>query len=49
VINGAKNKIATAENLSDDDLEKLHAKYRKRADSTLASLQSRQSRRGRRK
>lgn len=49
VMNGAKNKIATAEDLSDEDLEKLHAQYRARADSTLASLRSRRSNRRRQK
>lgn len=44
VMNGAKNKIATAEDLSEEDLERLHAEYRKRADTTLATLSHRRSR-----
>ena len=37
-MQGAKNKLATAEDLSDEDLERLHEEYRKRAEQTLASL-----------
>jgi len=38
-MQGAKNKVATAEDLCEEDLEKLHEGYRKRADETLAHLQ----------
>ena len=36
---GAKNKIATAEDLCEEDLERLHEEYRKRAEETLAHLE----------
>ena len=38
-MDGAKNKIATAEDLCEEDLERLHETYRKRADETLDHLQ----------
>lgn len=41
VMHGAENKMAAAEDLSDDDLEKLHAQFRERADHTLAVLKVR--------
>ena len=41
VMQGAKNKLATVEDLSDDELEKLHAEYRTRAEQTFASLSQR--------
>ncbi len=47
VMHGAKNKLATAEDLSDEELEKLHQEYRSRADETLASLTQRRSAKGR--
>jgi low affinity Fe/Cu permease len=37
-MQGAKNKVATAEDLCEEDLEQLHEEYRKRADETLAHL-----------
>lgn len=40
-MRGAKNKLATAEDLSEDDLERLHEEYRKRAEETLEHLESR--------
>ena len=40
-LRGADNKLATAEDLSDEDLEQLHLSYKKRADETLASLHKR--------
>ena len=40
-VQGAKNNIATAEDLSEEDLERLHESYRKRADETLAHLERR--------
>ncbi len=38
VAHGAENKLATAEDLDEDELEKLHEIYRKRADETLEHL-----------
>lgn len=43
VMQGAKNKLATVEDLSDEDLERLHEQYRRRADETFASLTQRRS------
>ena len=43
VMQGAKNKLATVEDLSDEELEKLHEQYRERADQTFASLSQRRS------
>jgi low affinity Fe/Cu permease len=37
-MRGAKNGLATAEDLSEDDLERLHDDYRRRAEETLAHL-----------
>lgn len=48
-LKGADNKLATAEDLSDDDLEKLHLDYKKRAEQTLASLHERRGTSGKRK
>jgi low affinity Fe/Cu permease len=42
-MHGAKNKLATAEDLSDEELEALHQECRRRADETLASLNARRS------
>jgi low affinity Fe/Cu permease len=42
-VRGADNHIAAAEDMSDADLEALHAAYRKRADETLQSLNQRRS------
>jgi low affinity Fe/Cu permease len=39
----AENRIATAEDLSEDDLEELHEGYRKRAEETLEHLERRRS------
>jgi low affinity Fe/Cu permease len=38
-MDGAKNKIATAEDLCEEDLERLHEVYRKRAEETLDHLE----------
>jgi low affinity Fe/Cu permease len=43
VMQGAKNKLATVEDMSDEDLECLHQEYRQRADETFASLTQRRS------
>jgi low affinity Fe/Cu permease len=40
-MQGAKNKLATAEDLSEEDLERLHDAYRKRAEETLGHLERR--------
>jgi low affinity Fe/Cu permease len=49
VMRGAKNRIAAAEDMSDEELERLHEQYRKRAEETLASLNDRRSVRGERR
>lgn len=43
VMQGAQNKIATAEDLSDEELERLHHEYRERAVRTLHSLEQRRT------
>jgi low affinity Fe/Cu permease len=43
-MRGAQNRLATAEDMDDKDLEALHEEYRKRADQTLESLKQRRSR-----
>jgi len=40
-VHGAKNDIATVEDLSEEELEQLHERYRARAEETLAHLQRR--------
>ncbi len=40
-LRGADNKLATAEDLSDKDLEQLHLAYKKQAEEVLASLHER--------
>jgi len=42
-LQGADNKLATAEDMSDEDLEKLHRAYKQHADDVLASLSERRS------
>lgn len=42
-MHGAKNHMATAEDLSEEDLERLHESYRKRAEETLDHLERRRS------
>ena len=46
VMHGAKNNLATVEDLSDEDLEKLHEEFRSRADQTFASLSERREKAG---
>src|SRR5437764_1227522 len=41
VIRGAKNSLATIEDMEEDDLERLHEEYRRRAEETLAHLEKR--------
>jgi low affinity Fe/Cu permease len=43
VMRGARNGLATIEDLSDEDLEKLHNEYRVRADEALESLTQRRA------
>ncbi|MPZ36536.1 MAG: low affinity iron permease family protein [Rhizobiales bacterium] len=40
-MHGAKNDLATAEDLDEEDLEKLHEIYRKRAEEALSHLERR--------
>ncbi len=40
-VHGAKNNLAIAEDLSEEDLELLHESYRKRAEETLVHLRRR--------
>ena len=42
-MHGAKNKLALAEELSEQDLERLHEDLRKRTDETRAHLEKRQN------
>jgi low affinity Fe/Cu permease len=44
---GAENKFAAIENLSDEELERLHEQCRSQAEMTLDHLRRRRSRRGR--
>jgi len=37
VMKGAQNHLAIIDNLSDDELERLHNEYRRRADRTVSS------------
>ena len=40
-VKGAENRLATAEDMSEEDLEALHEDYRKRAEETLDHLNRR--------
>jgi low affinity Fe/Cu permease len=42
-VKGAENGIATAEDLSEEELEHLHGEYRRRAEATLEHLNRRRS------
>jgi low affinity Fe/Cu permease len=42
-VQGAKNKLAIAEDMSEDDLEKLHKEYCARADAARESLERRRA------
>jgi len=44
VVQGAENRLATAEDMSEEDLKRLHEAYRRRAEETLGHLQSRRGR-----
>ena len=43
VVDGAKNRLATAEDMSEEDLEKLHAQYQGLAETTFGHLEQRRS------
>jgi len=43
VVEGAKNQLATAEDMSDQDLERLHEQYRERAEQARETLARRRS------
>ena len=40
-VRGAENRLATAEDMTEDDLERLHEEYRLRAEATLDHLTQR--------
>ena len=42
-VKGAENRLATAEDLSEKELEKLHEDYRHRADEALNHLERRRT------
>lgn len=42
-MRGAKNKVATAEDMTEEDLERLHAQYRKQAEQTLDRLEAKRA------
>ncbi len=43
-MQGAENRLAAVEDLSEEELENLHANYRRRAEETLDHLQDRRTR-----
>ncbi len=43
-VKNAENRLATAEDLSEEELEQLHEKYRRRAEETLGHLNRRRAR-----
>ena len=40
-MRGAENRLAAAEDMTEDDLERLHQEYRARAEATLDHLEQR--------
>ena len=46
-MEGAKNKLASAEDLSEEELEDLHREYRQRVDNTGEALASKRRSKGR--
>jgi low affinity Fe/Cu permease len=42
-VKGAENRLAAAEDLTEDDLERLHEEFRARAEATLESLEQRRA------
>jgi low affinity Fe/Cu permease len=47
--NGAKNKVAIAEDMNEEELEKLHQTYRKSAAETLEQIKTKRSQKSRAK
>ncbi|HEX2215124.1 MAG TPA: low affinity iron permease family protein [Xanthobacteraceae bacterium] len=45
-MRGAENKMALAEELSDEELQRLHEEYRAKCDETLESLHARRAKQG---
>ena len=45
-VKGAENQLATAEDLTEEDLERLHEEFRARAEATLESLEQRRAGKG---
>jgi len=43
-LRGAQNRLAIAEDMTEEDLERLHEEYRTRAEATLEHLESRRAR-----
>jgi len=48
-VQGAKNRLATAEDLSEEELERLHKEYCGRAESTMEHLEQRRAARSKKK
>jgi len=48
VMRGAENRVATIEDMDEEELERLHEVYRQRAEQTLVHLQHRRGHTGRR-
>jgi low affinity Fe/Cu permease len=46
-VKGAENRLAAAEDLTEEDLERLHEEFRARAKATLESLEQRRAKKGR--
>jgi len=44
-VRGAQNRVATIEDMGEDELEQLHEEYRARADTTLERLEQRRGQR----
>ena len=44
-VRGAENRLAAAEDMTEDDLEQLHEEYRVRAEQTLDHLEQRRGQR----
>jgi low affinity Fe/Cu permease len=42
-VRGAENRLAAAEDMTEEDLERLHQEYRARAETTLDHLEQRRS------
>ncbi len=46
VMKGAENRVATIEDMDEDELDELHEEYRRRAEQTLAHLRHRRGHSG---